>query len=171
ISRMPLEIQTSADHRKYREDAEELCSMMYRAPELFSCEIGSTLTSAVDVWSLGICLYEFFYLENPFQKVYEQGGSIALATQSPQMIKFVEGGTVSQKINNLIKSVLAVNPISRPSAGDLRKTVENMIQSWEEEETSDAPNIEGKGDVPAHEITDEEFDRAMREQITNRELI
>lgn len=49
-TKMPIEIKTSADHHRHKEDAEELCSMMYRAPELFNCEIGSTLTTAVDVW-------------------------------------------------------------------------------------------------------------------------
>ncbi|CAI2348286.1 unnamed protein product [Caenorhabditis sp. 36 PRJEB53466] len=155
-TKMLLQIESSADHHKYREEAEERCSMMYRAPELFSCDIGSTLTTAVDVWSLGVCLYDFMYLENPFDKVYEQGGSIALATQSPQMIKW-DGKSVSKKTVDLIKSLMVVEPENRPSAEELRKKMEDLVKNWGK------PEEPGANETPIRELTDEEFDRAMRE--------
>lgn len=126
--------------------------MMYRAPELFSCEIGSTLSTAVDVWSLGVCLYEFLLLENPFNKIYEQGGSIALATQSPEMIKWDSGGRdLNQKTIDIIKKALTVNPDIRPTTSELRQKMEEVISSW------DNLSID-----PTRELTDEEFDEAMR---------
>lgn len=151
-TKMPIEIKTSADHHRHKEDAEELCSMMYRAPELFNCEIGSTLTTAVDVWALGVCLYEFLYLENPFNKIYEQGGSIALATQSPHMIKWNENRHISEKSINLIKSILIVDPNQRPTIGELRAKVDNLLANFDTPEEAENP-----------EITDEEFDLGMRE--------
>lgn len=166
-TKMPIEIKTSSDHHKHKEDAEELCSMMYRAPELFNCEIGSTLTTAVDVWALGVCLYEFMYLENPFNKIYEQGGSIALATQSPHMIKWDEEKNISQKTIDLIKSILIVDPTTRPSISDLRTSLEELIVKWNdpEEEKEEERKSQGSQNTEnaTREITDEEFDLAMRQ--------
>ncbi|KAF1762205.1 hypothetical protein GCK72_010467 [Caenorhabditis remanei] len=163
---MPIEIKTPADHHKHKEDAEELCSMMYRAPELFNCEIGSTLTTAVDVWALGVCLYEFMYLENPFNKTYEQGGSIALATQSPHMIKWISEKSVSQKTIELIKSILIVDPEKRPTIGELRIKVIELLDNWNksDSEPSEIGLIDPeKTENEQREITDEEFDLAMRQ--------
>ncbi|UMM22589.1 hypothetical protein L5515_003728 [Caenorhabditis briggsae] len=162
-TKMPIEIKTSADHHKHKEDAEELCSMMYRAPELFNCEIGATLTTKVDVWALGVCLYEFMFLENPFNKIYEQGGSIALATQSPHMIKWIEERSVSQKTINLIKSILIVDPEQRPTITEIREKVENLLENWNKPENSGDVLEVSEPVVPEREITDEEFDLAMRQ--------
>lgn len=164
-TKMPIEIKTSADHHKHKEDAEELCSMMYRAPELFNCEIGSTLTTAVDVWALGVCLYEFMYLENPFNKIYEQGGSIALGTQSPHMIKWIEERCVSQKTIDLIKSILIVDPEKRPTIRELRIKVTELLNNWNkpDSEPSEIGFVDTvKTEIEQREITDEEFDLAMR---------
>uniref|UniRef100_A0A1I7TME7 non-specific serine/threonine protein kinase n=1 Tax=Caenorhabditis tropicalis TaxID=1561998 RepID=A0A1I7TME7_9PELO len=163
-TKMPIEIKTSSDHHKHREDAEELCSMMYRAPELFNCEIGSTLTTAVDVWALGICLYEFMYLENPFNKIYEQGGSIALATQSPHMIKWNTGERqIREETIELIKSVLIVNPAQRPSASEFKSSVDTLIETWNQKGTDSVDTKLEISEDNSREITDEEFDLAMRQ--------
>lgn len=163
-TKMPIEIKTPADHHKHKEDAEELCSMMYRAPELFNCEIGSALTTAVDVWALGVCLFEFIYLENPFNKIYEQGGSIALATQNPHMIKWAEDKLISQKTIDLIKSILIVNAKERPTITEIRTKVDEILDNWDKPNPEDSPEptlVDTEN--TSREITDEEFDLAMRQ--------
>lgn len=47
---MPIAIQSEADRRRVIDDAGEKCSMLYRAPELFDCAVGTNITDAVDQW-------------------------------------------------------------------------------------------------------------------------
>lgn len=100
---MPIHIGDARESQLRRDEAAEMSSMPYRAPELFTCEIDSDLTVSVDIWvstvfmyystlyflqSLACLFYSFCYFISPFDSVYEKGNSIALAVQSPQMIQY-----------------------------------------------------------------------------------
>ncbi|GMT19322.1 hypothetical protein PFISCL1PPCAC_10619, partial [Pristionchus fissidentatus] len=89
---MPIHIGNARDSQLRRDDAAEMCSMPYRAPELFTCDIDSDLTVAVDIWSLGCLFYSFCFFISPFDLVYEKGNSIALAVQSPHTIQYPSEG-------------------------------------------------------------------------------
>ncbi|VDM43164.1 unnamed protein product [Toxocara canis] len=79
----PLFIETSKQSKfQLINEAAELCSMPYRAPELFVCAIGSVIDQSIDIWSLGCLLYAICFFRSPFDDIYERGDSIALAVQS-----------------------------------------------------------------------------------------
>ncbi|VDL69345.1 unnamed protein product [Nippostrongylus brasiliensis] len=88
VDRAPIRIDTARDQQHAIDEAAELCSMPYRAPELFNCEIGTVITESTDLWSLGCCLYALCYFVSPFDLVYEKGNSVALAVQSPEKIQY-----------------------------------------------------------------------------------
>lgn len=47
---MPIHIGDARESQLRRDEAAEMSSMPYRAPELFTCEIDSDVTVAVDIW-------------------------------------------------------------------------------------------------------------------------
>ncbi|CAI5444274.1 unnamed protein product [Caenorhabditis angaria] len=123
-ARVPISIENSKDHNRLIDESAELCSMPYRAPELFSCDIGTQITNSIDIWSLGCCLYAFLYFQSPFDSIYEKGGSIALATQSPHKIEY--SGKFSEKLIGLIKSMLVSPPEDRPKIEEILEKTRNL---------------------------------------------
>ncbi|KHN76405.1 Glycosyltransferase 25 family member [Toxocara canis] len=111
----PLFIETSKQSKfQLINEAAELCSMPYRAPELFVCAIGSVIDQSIDIWSLGCLLYAICFFRSPFDDIYERGDSIALAVQSGK-ITFEEQHPFSSKIVELIRTMLKVEPKERPT--------------------------------------------------------
>uniref|UniRef100_A0A1I7VLY8 non-specific serine/threonine protein kinase n=1 Tax=Loa loa TaxID=7209 RepID=A0A1I7VLY8_LOALO len=98
----PIIINDGKDSRMQLDEAGELCSMPYRAPELFVCE------------SLGCLLFALCFFRSPFDDIYERGDSIALAVQSGK-ITYIESHPYSQKILDTIHAMIAVDPKNRPS--------------------------------------------------------
>lgn len=47
---VPVRVDTPQESRRLKDEAAELCTMPYRAPELFSCDVGLCYDAAVDVW-------------------------------------------------------------------------------------------------------------------------
>ncbi|EGT34680.1 hypothetical protein CAEBREN_01607 [Caenorhabditis brenneri] len=79
----------------------------------------------------------------------------------------VDKKNISQKTIDLIKSILIVDPTTRPSIADLRTSVEKLIVNWnnpkeENEEETKSQNSQNTENT-TREITDEEFDLAMRQ--------
>ncbi|KAM7541329.1 hypothetical protein Aperf_G00000036225 [Anoplocephala perfoliata] len=60
----------------------ENCSLAYRAPEMFNLTEFSVVSGAADMWSFGCLLYALCFYESPFDQVYVNGDSIALAVAS-----------------------------------------------------------------------------------------
>lgn len=50
IIAVPVEVQTASESRAHSDEAAELCTMPYRAPELHTCEVGSSYDERVDTW-------------------------------------------------------------------------------------------------------------------------
>ncbi|CAB0034628.1 unnamed protein product [Trichogramma brassicae] len=96
-----------------QELAAERCSMPYRAPELFQVESYCMVDERTDIWSLGCILYAMCYFKSPFDAVYERGDSVALAVISAN-ITFPENSPFNEDMQNLIMTMLKVNPMERP---------------------------------------------------------
>jgi serine/threonine kinase 16 len=74
-----IEINNSRKAQEIQDWSAQNCSMFYRAPELFSPKVGTSVTEKADVWSLGCILYALMFNKGPFDYVAENGDSIALA--------------------------------------------------------------------------------------------
>lgn len=66
--------------------AEERCSIVYRAPELFTVQSYCMIDERTDIWSLGCVLFAICFFRSPFDPVYEKGDSVALAVLSGNVI-------------------------------------------------------------------------------------
>uniref|UniRef100_A0AC35U255 Protein kinase domain-containing protein n=2 Tax=Rhabditophanes sp. KR3021 TaxID=114890 RepID=A0AC35U255_9BILA len=100
----------SIQSRRLLDECNECCSMPYRAPELFHCEIGTQIGEKVDIYSVGGILFALYHLRGPYDLEYETGGSYALASNSG-VLKF--GKDVPIPNQNYIKGLMAVNPVER----------------------------------------------------------
>lgn len=130
-SAMPARIEiTNRQIALQQQDiAAEHSSMPYRAPELFDVKTDTTLTEAVDVWSLGCTLYAMAYGTSPFEtsQQSEHGGSIAMAVLSGKY-SIPSNDRMSEGFKEIVRGCLQVDP-------DKRWTIGKVIQ-----ETSSALN-------------------------------
>ncbi|XP_076292890.1 serine/threonine-protein kinase 16 [Lasioglossum baleicum] len=110
--------------------AAERCSMPYRAPELFNVESYCMVDERTDIWSLGCILYALCYFKSPFDAVYERGDSVALAVMSAN-ITFPEDAPYHEDLQNLILSMLKVNPMERPYIYSVIESVHDLIAKLE----------------------------------------
>lgn len=125
-----VEVSNAKISRQLQDEAAERCSMFYRAPELFNVEVGSSVDERTDIWSLGCLLYAMAFLESPFDKLYAQGGSIALATQSDN-VKFPDNSGYSSAIHELILRLMKVNVAERPFIDNVLDIVEENYRKFQ----------------------------------------
>ncbi|XP_012227972.1 serine/threonine-protein kinase 16 isoform X1 [Linepithema humile] len=116
--------------RTLQDLAAERCSMPYRAPELFNVESYCMVDERTDIWSLGCILYALCYFKSPFDTVYERGDSVALAVMSAH-ITFPEDTPYNEDMQNLILSMLKVNPMERPYIYSVIENVHDTIAKLE----------------------------------------
>ncbi|KAF7636878.1 Protein kinase domain-containing protein [Meloidogyne graminicola] len=122
----PKRIEDTVDSRKMLDEAGQYCTMPYRAPELFTCEVGVQIDESVDIWSLGCVFYALCYFISPFDEVHERGDSVALAVQSAKLV-FNKTAPFNEEIISLISSLILVKPLDRPKILNIRKRVEQLI--------------------------------------------
>ncbi|CAG9322201.1 PKG_21 [Blepharisma stoltei] len=100
----------------------------YMAPEIIS---GKGYTCSVDIWSLGIIMYEMAYGEVPFGnskddplKIYEDINMLD--------IEFPQSNGVSHRMISLMSSMLDKSPLSRASIESLRRHSWFSGWNWED---------------------------------------
>ena len=118
----------------HQDMAAERSSMPYRAPELFDVPTDTTLTEAVDIWSLGCLLYALAYLHSPFEttQTIEQGGSIALAVLNGSYKTPSSGeDPYSEKTREIIKRCIQVKPEDRPQIDEVIELTQAALRGLE----------------------------------------
>ncbi|KAF8245981.1 kinase-like protein [Wilcoxina mikolae CBS 423.85] len=126
-----------------QDHAAETSTMPYRAPELFDVKTGSVIDEKVDIWSIGCTLFCALYGHSPFELATEEsGGSLALAICSGAY-KFPTLGAlggrkvgekdVNERVKEVVRMCLKVEPAERPSIAELIEEVEGVIEELEED--------------------------------------
>lgn len=83
--------------QRLQDQAEERCSIVYRAPELFNVQSYCMIDERTDIWSLGCVLYAICFFKCPYDIIYEKGDSVALAVLSGN-VDFPENSPYSEVI-------------------------------------------------------------------------
>lgn len=121
-----VQICGQSDAQRLQELAAERCSIVYRAPELFSVQTYCTIDERSDIWSLGCVLYAMCYFKSPFDTVYEKGDSVALAVISGN-ITFPQNSLYSEEIHDLIMFMLQLNPLERPYIHSVIEKAQDLL--------------------------------------------
>ncbi|KAL7272304.1 Serine/threonine-protein kinase env7 [Rhizina undulata] len=144
IAAAPVAITSRSQALAIQDQAAEMSTMPYRAPELFDCKTGSVIDEKVDIWALGCTLFCALYGHSPFELATEEsGGSLALAICSglytfPQQGRL--GGRkpgqqdVSDVVKDIVRKCLRVEAADRPTIGELIEYVERAIDGLGEDE-------------------------------------
>ncbi|KAG9104800.1 hypothetical protein FRC06_009270 [Ceratobasidium sp. 370] len=128
--RARISIETRSQALVQQDLAAEQSTMPYRAPELFDVKTGTTLTEAVDIWSLGCTLFALAYGHSPFEttQTMEQGGSMAMAVMGGKYKHPSESaGRWSPGFIGLIDACLKVDPNERPDIHQLITMTDKVI--------------------------------------------
>ncbi|CAH8524384.1 unnamed protein product [Schistosoma turkestanicum] len=122
-----LRIENNRDAEKWKEFAEENCSLTYRAPELFNPITQETITERADVWSLGCLFYALIFSKSPMDFVHARGDSVALAACSANIPFPVNScSNVPSELIKLLKPMLASDPQDRPPITQILQSFKNI---------------------------------------------
>ncbi|CAH8548323.1 unnamed protein product [Heterobilharzia americana] len=122
-----LRIENTKDVEKWKEFAEENCSLTYRAPEFFNPTIQQNITEKADIWSLGCLLYALFFSKSPMDLVHSRGDSVALAACSANITFPVYAcSQLPYQVMTLLKLMLSANPQDRPSLAQISDFFKNL---------------------------------------------
>ena len=92
---------------------EQLGTQVYMAPEMWELSEGG-YSFEVDIWSLGITMYQLLTGELPFKVKNNNGRNIIKGE-----FGFPENPLVSKEAKNLIKQLLVIEPKKRPSLNQI----------------------------------------------------
>ncbi|KAI6177645.1 Protein kinase domain-containing protein [Aphelenchoides bicaudatus] len=111
---VPVEIGSSKESQELKDEHSELCTMPYRAPELFNCDVGEVY----DDRSAGCVLHALCFHRSPFDAVVERGDSIALATMSYKF-KAPMKHEFSDSLLQILTEMLTVSTTDRPKCSQI----------------------------------------------------
>ena len=99
----------------------------YFAPEIVN---GENYDYRIDIWDLGIILYEMINFKKPFQA---KGVAKMLNNIVNGKINEIENKTVSNELIELIYTILKVNPLERPEIKDIVGKCKEILEKIKKE--------------------------------------
>ena len=127
----PIPVPTKLAAQLLAEEAEQMCSAPYRAPELYEPTPGKDVREPADVWSLGATLFaaSFGRGYSPFEDPVQ--GVMKLPILNGSAIRFPSSGAVTRvytdRTRSLVTSMLVREPAQRATLGDIIAQVDAML--------------------------------------------
>lgn len=121
-------LHTERDVAAAKEEIRRTTTPAYRAPEQVDVLVGSTISEKVDVWAVGVLIFQLAFFRTPFEDVR---GDV-------QNLKILEGFTpamvpspcpYSKGLVNIVQACLTLNQASRPSVSDLLKLCDDLREA------------------------------------------
>jgi len=144
LTASPTPVMNRTQALAVQDHAAETSTMPYRPPELFDVKTGSVVDEKVDIWSLGCTLFCALYGHSPFELATEEsGGSLALAICSgvysfpkPGRLggRKAGGADVRERVKDIVRMCLKVEPAERPAIGKLIEEVDRVIEELPDDE-------------------------------------
>eukprot|EP01095_Lingulamoeba_sp_RSL-Kostka_P009294 TRINITY_DN3204_c0_g2_i3.p1 TRINITY_DN3204_c0_g2~~TRINITY_DN3204_c0_g2_i3.p1 ORF type:complete len:440 (-),score=138.66 TRINITY_DN3204_c0_g2_i3:143-1462(-) len=147
VGELKPDVSTSDKRLSLQDSAEELCSILYRAPELFEIYSNTLIDSRIDVWSLGCTFYHFMFGFSPFEAIYSKGDSVKLAACNMNF-SFPENHKYTDGLISLIKRMLQSNPDDRIFLEEVIEEIELLLNPKQENIDQEFDNFFNK----KHEI-------------------
>ncbi|KAG8713625.1 pkb-activating kinase-like protein [Ceratobasidium sp. 394] len=124
----------------------------YVSPELL---IHNVTSRCSDVWAIGCILFQMLAGRPPFK-----GGSEYLTLEQVKRLEYVIPDKFDETAGELVKSILVLDPASRPTIPDIRAHAFLADTVWDEVWTCDAPPMESGPVIgpPPPDSDDEEED-------------
>ena len=106
----------------------QIGTQAYLAPEIIN---GENYDYRIDIWDLGIILYEMINFKNPFEanKKY----AMLMNNIVNGKINEIENKTVSNELIELIYTILKVNPLERPEIKDIVGKCKEILEKIKKE--------------------------------------
>jgi serine/threonine protein kinase len=108
-----------AKHTDLANASTKVGTPLYQAPEIMNTDHGTTYTSAVDIWSIGVTFYTLVYKTHPWttsdgsQYLTMAGIKEAVMTQSGINLQFPHYPQVSPQTKDLMRRMIEPNPKKR----------------------------------------------------------
>lgn len=116
------------------DEAASLCTISYRAPELFDPPVGATLDTRTDVWALGCLLFASWHGYSPYECTFTDDRPRVVECSHSRVLNSIP---VLQKpskedaiVHDMCSWILQHDMLHRPHNSDLISRVESLLSSF-----------------------------------------
>jgi AP2-associated kinase len=114
--------QTLEEVKEIEADLNKCTTLQYRAPEMVDVYQRRVIDEKADIWAMGVLLYKLCYYTTPFEE--NGGGPLAILNAR---YRFPHSPPYSQRLKDLIASMLQERSDSRPSIDQILLKVHHML--------------------------------------------
>lgn len=122
-----LKIDSMSEAMRVTAEAENACSPLYRAPELYDVPHKGQLDGRIDIWAVGCLLYFMMMAVNPFEKQCKQGANLVLAVHRARVDWSNPPHKVNPALQELVHACLRPDFRDRPTSAELTDRIAQVL--------------------------------------------
>ncbi|PRT56451.1 Serine/threonine-protein kinase ENV7 [Wickerhamiella sorbophila] len=127
VSKARVHVENRQQALEIQDEAAELCTLPYRAPELLNVRPGTTIDERVDVWSLGCTIYALMYSISPFERAERDTGASLNLAISNRKLDFPPTPNYSQDLKDLVANCLTMDCADRPTIDQVISQIQQLL--------------------------------------------